>query len=170
MCQYILHIKDNLLITVNDSSPNDHNDLLIHIFNQLTASSIESFADKIKEIYIDYSEAKLPNRTPDVLMKKADDKTHVLKHAGQWTDAEPPAVMAVKLQLDSHQATATKTKTQLVAHIGQLERRHHWRSAVNTLQHPDKHGKCTHTDGPSYNYPAWMITPPRTNNEVKVMN
>jgi hypothetical protein len=149
MCQYILHIKDNLLITVNDSSPNDHNDLLIHIFNQLTASSIESFADKMKEIYIDYSEAKLPNRTPDV---------------------EPPAVMAVKLQLDSHQATATKTKTQLVAHIGQLERRHHWRSAVNTLQHPDKHGKCTHTDGPSYNYPAWMITPPRTNNEVKVMN
>jgi hypothetical protein len=58
VCKYIFHIKDNLcLITVNDSSPTNHNDLLIHVFTQLTSSSISSFATKMKELYVHYLDA-----------------------------------------------------------------------------------------------------------------
>jgi hypothetical protein len=171
VCKYILHIKDNLhLITVNDSSPNDHNDQVIQIFTQLTSSSIKSFADKMKELYVDYLEAKLPNLTPDMLLKAANDKMQVLKHSGQWTDTETPDVMALKLQLETHQAASTDTIKQLVAHIGHLEHCKHGRSLVDAPTHSDKHGKRNQPDYPSHSYPAWMITPPRTNDEVKAVD
>jgi hypothetical protein len=127
---------------------------------------IKSFSDKIKELYIDYLEAKLPNLTPHGLLKIADDKTEVLKHAGQWAETEPPAVMALKSQLEAHQAASTKGITQLMAHIGNLQRRPYHRPAP---QHSpvSERGKRSSPDDSSSSYPAWMITPPRSPAEVK---
>jgi hypothetical protein len=66
-CAYILHIKDNLcLITMNDGKSSDHNDLIIHIFNQLTLAPISSFANRAQKFYVEYLEAKLTSLTPTI--------------------------------------------------------------------------------------------------------
>jgi hypothetical protein len=100
-CKYILHIKDNLcLITVADDNSSEHNDLNVHIFQQLSSSPIPLFKEAMQQLHIEYLEAKLPGLTPTKLLKRADDKAQVLKHAGQWKDTESPAVMALKVALE----------------------------------------------------------------------
>jgi hypothetical protein len=61
----------------------EHKDLLVHIFNQLTTSLIKVFSDWVQKRYVAYLEAQLPDLMPTTLLKEADDKTQVLKHAGQ---------------------------------------------------------------------------------------
>jgi hypothetical protein len=111
ICKYIIHIKDNLrLITTTDTS-SEHNDLLTHILLQLCASPIKPFKEAMQQLHINYLEAKLPNLTPLTLHKQADDKAQILKHAGQWTDTETPAVMALQSALEQQKFESAKLKT-----------------------------------------------------------
>jgi hypothetical protein len=67
-----------------------------------------------------YREAKLPNITPTKLLKLADDKAQVLKHAGQWKDIDTPAVMALKKALEKQKSDSDNLVRQLVAHVSKL--------------------------------------------------
>jgi hypothetical protein len=61
-----MNIRDNLtLITSsNNTAIAEHNDLIIHLFNQLKLSNVPLFIDKW---HIEYLEAKLPTLTPTSL-------------------------------------------------------------------------------------------------------
>jgi len=164
-CAYILHIKDNLrLITLNDGASSDHNDLLIHLFTQLTSAPIKAFAEWAQKLYVDYLEAKLTIMTPTTFLKDADDKAQVLKHAGQWQDTETPAVMALQAAFDPQRQESHQTIQRLMAHIGQIHRRlpHLQQHRQYTPKHPDdnRDGKRLFSDGSPYSHPTWMVTPP----------
>jgi hypothetical protein len=153
-CAYILHIKDNLwLITVNENTASEHNDLLVHIFNQLTSAPIKPFQEWAQKLYINYLEAKLPDLTPSTLLKDADDKAQVLKHAGQWKDTDSPAVMALQAAFDKQRHDSDYTIWRLVAHIGQLQRRLPFPPSRHPLnpsyreQGMQRDGKRPHSDG-----------------------
>jgi hypothetical protein len=60
----------------------------------------------------------LNNLTPSKLLKMADDKIQVLKHAGLWTESDPPAVMALKAELAQQKQTTQHLVDNIVAHIG----------------------------------------------------
>jgi hypothetical protein len=175
-CVYIVHIKDNLcLITLNDSINTTHNDLLVHIFNQLASSPIKAFSEWIQKLYFDYLEAKLPNLTPVTLLKDADNKAQVLKHAGQWKDTETPAIMALQAAFETQKKESDRTIKHLVAHIGQLQCRAPYRPQhmnTNASKDPDssRDGKRPHPDGQPYTHPTWMVTAPQHPTEVQVVD
>jgi hypothetical protein len=80
---------------MNETASSEHTDLLVHIFTHLISAPIKIFAEWAQQLHINYLEAKLPDLTPSTLLKHADDNLQVLKNAGQWKDAETPAVMAL---------------------------------------------------------------------------
>jgi hypothetical protein len=138
VCKYIIHVKDNLrLITVADDLSRKHNDLLVHLFGQLSLSPIRPFREAMEELHVEYLEAKLHGLTPTKLLKQVDDKAQILKHAGQWKDTETPAVMALKLALEKQQSDSTLLVQHLVAHVGQLtNQRHLSHSIQDSKPHP----------------------------------
>jgi len=124
------------LITLNDGASSDHNDLLIHLFTQLTSAPIKAFAEWAYKLYVDYLEAKLTTMTPTTLLKDADDKAQVLRHAGQWQDTETPAVMALQAAFNQQRQESHQTIQHLMAHIRQIHRRLPHRQQY-TPKHPD---------------------------------
>jgi hypothetical protein len=119
--KYIIHIMNNLrLITPSDDSSADHNDLILYIFQQLTLCDVTLFKDAIQLWHIEYLEAKMPSLTPTKLLKLADDKVQILRHAGAWKQPQIPAVMALKLELDKQREDNTKLVQQISAHIGRF--------------------------------------------------
>jgi hypothetical protein len=103
------------------------------------------FKEAIQKWQIDYLEAKMPDLTPAKLLKLADDKAQILKHAGHWTTVEPPAVMALKLELEQQRLQSQTMVKNLVAHVGQL---------LQKQWHRPNNG------GGTYQHPAWMTDPP----------
>jgi hypothetical protein len=180
--KYILHVKDNLrLITANDDASTEHNDLITYILNQLTQAPIELFKEAAQHWQIDYLESKLPDTTPTKLLKLADDKVQILRHAGQWKVTESPAIMALKLELQRQKEESTQFARQLVAHIGQLTHKHRNNNPRNSTQHPPSgvtHHNASflptkgtwpgHQNEQNHRYPPWMTTPPNNVQETQV--
>jgi hypothetical protein len=122
-----------------------------------------------------YLEVQLPDLMPTTLLKEADNKTQVLKHAGQWKDNKTPAVMALQAAFDKQRQESAQTIKQLVAHIGQLHRRAPPNPSYGTASptndyNINKHGKRPQSDGQLYTHPIWMITAPKNHNEVQVID
>jgi hypothetical protein len=96
----ILHIKDSLcLITTSDMNTTTHNDLLVYLFDQLQLYKVPLFKEAIDAWHIVYLEAKLPGINPEALLKMAEYKIQVLKHADQWKASDNTEIMALKLEL-----------------------------------------------------------------------
>jgi hypothetical protein len=143
---YIIYIKDNLrLINAATDDTKEHNDLITYIFTQLSASNINLFQETIQKWQIDYLEAKLPDLMPTKLLKLADDKVQVLKHAGHWRTIESPDVMALKLELEQQRSNSQALVKNTVAHVGQL---------IQKQRHKIGNG------GSPYQHPTWMTEPP----------
>lgn len=154
--KYITFLRDNLrLITAADDTTTDHNDLLTYIFNALSSSNITLFKEQVQKWHVSYLEAETPDLTPTKLIKMADDKIQVLRHAGLWNETENPNVMALKLELDQQKQNNKELVQQIVAHISRITDRSS--KAQNGLN--------------GYQHPAWMTTPPHSITEIsKVMN
>ncbi len=98
-------------------------------------------------MHVDYLEAKLPNITPTKLLKLADDKAKVLKHAGQWKDIDTPTVMALKITLEKQKSDSDNLVWQLVAHVSKLtnQRSYPHQHYPHNPNHPDsnkRHYDC----------------------------
>jgi hypothetical protein len=143
---YIIYIKDNLrLISAATDDTKEHNDLITYIFAQLSMSNINLFQDAVQKWQIEYLEANMPDLMPTKLLKLADDKAQVLKHAGQWKTIESPAVMALKLELEQQRTNSQTLVKNIVAHVGQLLQKQRNKSG---------------NGGNAYQYPEWMTEPP----------
>jgi hypothetical protein len=172
-CKYIVHIKDNLrLITAATDNSNEHNDLIIHLLTQLSTSPIKPFREAMERLHVNYLEAKLPDLTPTKLLKLADDKTQILKHAGQWKDTETPAVMALKLALEQQKSESDKMVKQLVAHIGKMtnQRSYQRSSHDSNLNQQDTNKRTFDRFDNNNRYPSWMVTAPADITETKVVD
>jgi hypothetical protein len=144
--KYILYIKDNMrLITATATDSTEHNDLITYPFTQLTKSTITMFKEAVQKWQIDYLEAKMLDLTPTKLLKMADDKAQVLRHAGHWHTVDSPAVMALKLELEQERLHSQTLVKNLAAHVGQF---------IQKQRHKPTSG------GTPYQHPEWMITPP----------
>jgi hypothetical protein len=154
--KYLSFCRDNLrLITTSDANAQSHNDLITYNFTTLSTSSIVPFKEEIQKWHVAFLEAKDKDLTPANLVKRADDKIQVLQHAGLWKEVEPPAVMALKLELEQQKQGQQQLVQQIVAHLSNF-----------TNQNTRKPG------GPSgYQHPTWMTTPPHSITEIsKVVN
>jgi hypothetical protein len=168
----ILHIKDNLrLITSTDGTTTEHNDLIIYLFQQLKLSPITLFKEAVDKLHIQYLEAKLPNLTPTLLLKLIDDKMQTLKHADQWKENENPAIMALKLELQTQKQESDKIVRHLVAHVGKLTNYNrnlhhdiHNGTQLSGNKHPNNGYKSAN------NHPPWMIEPPAPSTETKLVD
>jgi hypothetical protein len=76
-----------------------HNDLLVYLFDQLQLYKVPLFKEAIDAWHIVYLEAKLPGINPEALLKMAEYKIQVLKHADQWKASDNTEIMALKLEL-----------------------------------------------------------------------
>lgn len=175
VCKYIAHVRDNLrLITSMANSASEHNDLIIHILTQLCSSPIKPFKEAMQQLHVKYLEAQLPNLTPSQLLKRADDKAQILKHAGQWNDNDTPAVMALKLALETQKSENDKLVKQLVAHVGKLINKRPYQNQQQ-LQ-PDDRNHYHPTNKRPYNNgielhsqtQSWITIPPSNPQETKV--
>jgi hypothetical protein len=176
ICKYIIHIKDNLcLITTADTS-SEHNDLLTHILLQLCASPIKPFKEAMQQVHVDYLEAKLPNITPLTLLKQADNKAQILKHAGQWKDTETSAVMALQSALDQQKAESTKLMQHIVAHLRKFANNRPYRPQQHNVNDPNfipnqSNKRPYHNDYENNSQrPAWMTIAPMNPNDTKVVD
>jgi hypothetical protein len=134
--KYIMHLRDNLTLiaTSDDITASEHNDLIIHLFQQLKQSPVPLFKEAINKWQIKYLEAKMPQLTPIKLLKLADDKVQVLQHAGKWNASEDPAITALKLELQQQKQESEKLVQHLVAHESRLSNRNQLPYKPNTLQ------------------------------------
>jgi hypothetical protein len=155
--KYIIQLKDNLrLITTSTEEDQTHNDLITYIFQQLSECNITLFKEAVQKLYVEYLEAKHPDLTPMKLLKWADDKVQILRHANQWNDQHSSSVMALKVELERQQQGTKALVQQLVAHIGKISR------SFETPKTPSK-------DNP-YNYPSWMVEDPTSLSDTKQVN
>jgi hypothetical protein len=170
--KYIMHVQDNLtLITASDDKyATEHNDLLIHLFNQLKQSPVPLFREAIDKWHIKYLEAKMHDLTPIGLLKMADDKIQVLHHAGKWKIVEDPAIMALKLELQQQKQHSEKLVQHLVAHVSRLSNRTGTKFHQNET--PTLSGQKHNIDGSQLHskYPPWMVNPPSDPAETKLVD
>jgi hypothetical protein len=151
--KYLSYLRDNLrLIVIADDKNNQHQDLLTYIFESLSACAVPKFKESIQQWHVDYLEAKLNDLSPIELIKMAEDKVQILQHANQWADADTPAVMALKLELQRKDKDQDELVKHIMAHITKVANRHNPRNTP-------------------FQYPEWMITPPHSITEIyKNMN
>jgi hypothetical protein len=170
--KYIMHIKDNLtLITSSeDKEATEHNDLIIHLFQQLKKSPVPLFKEAIDKWHVKYLEAKMPQLTPLGLLKLADDKIQILKHAGNWTVTEDPAIMALKLELQQQKQESDKLVKHLVAHVSRITNRTRQHIQQNHINNHTGQKHSLHDQKFSSNYPPWMIVPPTHPAETKLVD
>ncbi len=125
----------------------------------------------MERLHVNYLEAKLPDLTPTKLLKLADDKSQILKHAGQWKDTDTPAVMALKLALEKQKSASDNMVKQLVAHISKINNQRPYPRSYqdyNPTQQDTNKRSFDKFDN-SNRYPSWMITAPTDMNETKVV-
>lgn len=175
VCKYITIIRDNLrLITSTDDSASEHNDLIVHILTQLCLSPIKPFKEAMQQLHVDYLEVKLPNLTPSKLLKHTDDKAQILQHAGQWIDNKTPAVMALKLALETQKSENDKLVKHIVAHVGKLIHQHPYQNKSQNynndrynLNPSNKRPYANGTEQHNQNS-SWTTIPPSNPNETRV--
>ncbi len=132
-----------------------HNDLLTYIFTTLTTSTIAPFKEEVQKWYVSYLEAQDATLTPEDLILWAENKMHVLQHAGLWHTTELPAFMALKLDLAQQKEGHEQLVKSLVAHLTRFN---------NRARHQGN-------DNNTYQYPNWMITAPISlSKQTKLMN
>ncbi len=126
----------------------------------------------MEQLHVEYLEAKLPNITPTKLLKLADDKAQVLKHAGQWRDVDTPAVMALKIALEKQKSDSDTLVRKLVAHVSKLtnQRPYPCQHQPHDPYHPDPNKRPYDNFDRSSRYPTWMMTAPADLNETKVVD
>ncbi len=144
--QYLDGITQNLRLITGTASPDKtHIDLLPHIFRQLCSVTVVPFKDAALQWHLQYLEGKSTDLTPKALITMADDKIRLLKHASQWTEEPPPAVMALQAKILESEASTAACLRQLTAHLTTL---------TKAYQHPRP------SSGKQTPYPDWMITAP----------
>lgn len=174
--KYIIHIKDNLrLITSSHNQHKQtHNDLITYLFQQLRLSPITLFKEAIDKWHIKYLEAKLPDLSPEKLLKMVDDKMQTLQHAGQWKESENPSIMALKLELQKQKQESDSIVRHLVAHVSRLSNAH--RNRQHTNNYNNNHDISAGTKHPlqgykqSNSYPSWMMEPPNNPDDTKLVD
>jgi hypothetical protein len=136
-----------------------HNDLLVYLFAQLQLCKVPLFKEAIDAWHIAYLEAKPPGINPESLLKMADDKIQILKHADQWKESETTDIMALKLELQKKQDSDIMD-CNLVAHVSRLSNVHRFNANHTGRKYPypsNTPGDANHTP----NYPPWMLVPPQ---------
>jgi hypothetical protein len=91
---------EQCLSMLYSSEQNHLTDLLAYIFDQISTCNVPPFKEVIQKWHVAYAENKMKDLTALRLIKFSENSVQTLKHAKQWQEAEPPAVMALKLQLD----------------------------------------------------------------------
>jgi hypothetical protein len=138
---------------------------LVYLFTQLQLSKIPLFKEAIDAWHIAYLEAKLPQLHPEKLLKMADDKIQILKHAGQWKELDTPDIMALQLELQQQKRDSDRLVRTLVAHVSRLAGTHR-----DNNQLRNKHPHEGHHQGNHHKYPPWMIIPPQYPTETKLVD
>lgn len=145
--KYLDNITQSLrLITGTTTSlEKAHADLLPHIFCQLCSVTVTPFKDAAFQWHLQYLEGKSTDLTPKKLITMADDKIRLLKHALQWKEETPPAVMALQAKVLESEASTAACLCQLTAHLTTLTKAYQYQRPSMGKQTP---------------YPDWMVTAP----------
>ncbi len=162
--KYIISVRDNLRLITTSSKQDNHNDLLIYIFRELTTCSIEPFKQAVQRWHVEYLEAKTPDLTPTTLLEQADTKVQILQHAGQWTKSLNPEVMALQLELQAQREQSAFLVKQLTAHVTRL---------VDNKGYKRQNGAFKHTRNGQRiggTHPTWMTIPPTYPTETKIQD
>jgi hypothetical protein len=157
--KYIIFIKDNLrMINSPGSSNSMHNGLIAYILRQLKESHIYMFQRYVRELHIDFQEAKLSSITVDKLLLNIEDKIRILKHAGEWSeaDATQPSAMALAAGTKLPPQLEELLSKQIKAQLTQLVERQKSNTNNNNTNHQ---GGFVHQE--------WMFIPPATPGETK---
>jgi hypothetical protein len=157
--KYIIFIKDNLRMITSPSSPSSiHNGLITYILRQLKESPIYIFQRYIRELHIDFQEAKLGNITVATLLINIEDKIRILKHAGEWTESsnQHPSAMAL--------TASTKLSPQLEDIVAK-----HVKAQLTQLVDCHKSNN-NNTNKSGFVHQEWMFIPPTNLGETKQYN
>jgi hypothetical protein len=163
---YIIFLKDNLRMITNPTAPtSEHNGLITYILRQLKDSTIYMFQKYIGELHVDYQEAKLGNITVTKLLLQIEDKIRVLKHAGEWIEADTaqPTAMALVAGTKLLPQLEEILSKQIKAQLTQLIERN------KSLQsHNNNNNNNTNRTG--FVHQEWMFVPPSTSGETQQYN
>ncbi len=105
---YLTHFHDNLsLINAKEDSCEKHNDLITYIFSTLSASNVAPFKEEVQKW-----------------------------HAGLWIESKPPAIITLKLELESQKQSQQQLAQPIVAHLTKLSKWQQRPLGPSGYQHP----------------------------------
>jgi hypothetical protein len=152
------------MITNPAAPTSEHNGLITYVLRQLIDSTIYMFQKYIRDLHVDYQEAKLGNITVTKLLLQIEDKIRVLKHAGEWTEADSaqPAAMALAAGTKLPPQLEEILSKQIKAQLTQLIERN------KSLQ--NNHTTNTNMNKNGFVHQEWMFIPPSTPGETRHYN
>jgi len=160
---YLRFLQKNLrVITSTGEADHSHNDLLPHIFMQLTSTTIPIFQQQVLKWQRGYMENTL-HTSPSQLVKMADEECQILKHSQQWVETIDPSVVGLQALLQTTTQGHTTLFESLAANLSSLTKMQQTSGMHKQASNDLSNDRRFH-----YDTPAWVYDAPEDSSQQKV--
>jgi hypothetical protein len=138
--KYIIALKNYLkMITPLSGTTSNETGLLTYIMKQFKLCPVPLFQDYIWKLHVGFQEGEYSTMTPTSLLQTVEDKIRALRHASEWSDAQPHTSPAMALVSSSSIPNGLEALLQqqniLITKLLELQQKDNKNSTYNDWKH-----------------------------------